>query len=212
LVIVYPGINNDPDFATTVPFTLYTKLFFILLFAGIYACFRYVVFGEVYWAHIPVYILNKVMAVGAVFTMMISAIGHLQKRRETARNWGVIAFHLTAYHIVLSLMILTPAYYKQFFWRGLLTFNAELVMSFGAYCFVMLFLSKHNTASMYYFKLLATFSVGLHLYLMAYSGWLRPWQWNGYMPPISLWSFIFVVTAFVIYLRPGQPLKKPAHH
>jgi hypothetical protein len=36
---------------------------------------------------------------------------------------------------------------------------------------------------------------------MAYGSWITPGKWYGYMPPISLWSFIFTTGAFVIYLK-----------
>ncbi|HYQ71151.1 MAG TPA: hypothetical protein VET88_04385 [Gammaproteobacteria bacterium] len=56
---------------------MYLKVLVILLFAGIYACTRYVIFGKVYWIQIPVYILNKTLAVAAVFALMLSALGNL---------------------------------------------------------------------------------------------------------------------------------------
>lgn len=182
---------------------LYFQVAVILLIAGIYACTRYVIFGSVYWIQIPVYILNKTMAVAAVFTLMISALGNLRKRGKVARDWGIITLHLTIYHAFLSLLILTPEYY-DFYWRDVLTLEGNLVMSFGAfgtYCVAMLYMSRAGTTRMAAFKVLAAFSIGVHIFLMAWNGWLHPENWYGHMPPISLWGFLFTLVAFGIYLR-----------
>ncbi len=183
---------------------MYKNLIMILLVAGIYACLRYVVFGEVHWPHIPTYILNKAMAVSAVFTLLISAIAFARGNKDTARDWGVMSFHLVLYHLILSLMIFSPAYYPYFFWQGTLRLAYEISMSFGAfgvYCFVMLFVSSHGTQRMRIFKILVATSAVLHITLMAYGSWFTPVKWNGYMPPISLWSGIFSAIALIIYLK-----------
>jgi hypothetical protein len=182
---------------------LYFKVLAILLFAGIYACTRYVIFGNVYWIQIPVYILNKAIAVAAVFALMLSALGNLRNQGRVARDWGIITLHLTIYHVLLSLMIMTPNYY-DFYWNDVLTLEGNLVMSFGAlgtYSVVMLYMSRAGTTRMAVFKVLASFSIGAHIALMAWSGWLQPERWYGHMPPISLWSFLFTLVAFGIYLK-----------
>lgn len=187
-----------------LPAHMYKKLFVLLLVAGIYASFRYIVFGEIYWIHLPTKILNKVVAVASVFALLMSAAGYLNNNRQAARDWGIASFHFALYHVVLSLVILSPENYGMFYWQNKLTLKGEIVMSsgvFSLYCYAMLFFSRPGTAHMAIFKLLITCSAGIHLFAMAYAGWFKPWQWNGYMPPISLWSFLFVVASFVIYLR-----------
>ena len=188
----------------TLPAHIYKKTILILLLAGIYACTRYIIFGEIYWIHIPTIILNKVIAVAAVFTLLISAFGYLNNNKQTARDWGIVSFHLAAYHVVLTLIVLSPENYGMFYWQKQLNLTGEIVMSsglFGMYCYVMLLFSKHGTPQMALYKLLMTFSIMVHLFVYAFNGWLKPWQWNGYIPPISLLSFIFVAATFVIYLK-----------
>jgi len=187
-----------------IPFTLYRKVLLILLVAGVYASLRYVVFGGVYWAHIPVYILNKTMAVAAVFTLFLSALGNFKNDKDMARDWGTISLHLALYHVGLSLLILTPEYYKYWFWQGKLTFLSEINLTFGVfstYCYIMLFMTRAKTTHMAVFKLLASVSAGVHIFAMAYGTWFKPQWWHGYMPPVSLWSFIFTLAAFLIYLK-----------
>lgn len=193
-----------------IPFDLYRKVILILLVAGIYASMRYVVFGSVYWAHIPVYILNKTMAVAAVFTLLLSAIGNFKNDNKMARDWGTISLHLALYHVGLSFLILTPEYYKYWFWEGKLTFWSEINLTFGAfstYCYIMLFVTRAGTPHMATFKLLASFAAGVHIFVMAYNSWFNPQWWPGYIPPVSLWSFIFTLAAFVIYMK-LQDIKK----
>ena len=182
---------------------LYLRVAVILLIAGIYACTRYVIFSNVYWIQIPVYILNKTMAVAAVFALMLSALGNLRNQGRVARDWGIITLHLTIYHVLLSLMIMSPEYY-DFYWKDVLTLEGNLLMSFGAlgtYCVVMLYMSRAGTTRMAAFKVLASFSIGAHIFLLAWNSWLQPERWYGHMPPISLWSFLFTLVAFGIYLR-----------
>ena len=183
---------------------IYFKVAVILLIAGIYACTRYVIFGNIYWIQIPVKILNKAMAVSAVFTLMISALGNLKGQGKVARDWGIVTLHLTLYHVLLSLLILTPLYYDDFYWNDVLTLDGNLVMSFGAfgtYCLAMLYMSRAWTTRMAVFKVLASFATGAHIFVMAWGGWLQPERWYGHMPPISLWSFLFTLVALGIYLR-----------
>jgi len=120
-----------------------------------------------------------------------------------ARDWGIITLHLTIYHVFLSLLILSPEYY-DFYWKDVLTLEGNLLMSFGAlgtYSVVMLYKSRAGTTRMAVFKVLAAFGIGAHIFLMAWKGWLQPERWYGHMPPISLWSFLFTLVAFGIYLR-----------
>lgn len=186
-----------------LPLKIYKQIIALLLVAGIYACFRYVVFDEVYWAHIPLYVFNKVVAFSAVFALLLSAVGFFKNNRAQARDWGVASFHLALYHIALSLIMLGPGYYSRFFWKGQMTFIAELVMFFGVfsvYCYAMLYFSKPGTVRMRAFKLLASGSIALHVAIYEYPGWFKPWQWSGHMPPISLWSFVFVMSVLTMFL------------
>ena len=187
-----------------VPFNLYYKVLGILLVAGIYATLRYVVFGSVYWGHIPVYILNKTMAIASVYTLLLSAYANLKKDNKKARDWGTISLHLVIYHVGLSLLILTPEYYPYWFWKGKLTFLNEINLTFGVfstYCYIMLFMTRPQTLHMAVFKILASFAAGVHIFAMAYGTWFNPQWWPGHMPPISLWSFIFVLGTFLIYMK-----------
>ena len=187
------------------------NIILILIIAAAYAITRYVLSGAVSPHNIPVYIANKVLAVSAVFAVMMAALAYLKDDNTGARDWGRASFHLAVLHVFFSLVLLSPEYYGSMFYSWIgedtarLTIKGELSIVFGllgAYAFFMLFISKHGTKAMAYFKLLATFCTGSHLFIMAFSGWL-PWTWGKkfYMPPISLLSFIFVTVAFLIYLK-----------
>lgn len=40
---------------------------------------------------------------------------------------------------------------------------------------------------------------GLHVLIMGFAGWLTPGKWPGYMPPITMISFLIVV--YILYGR-----------
>ncbi len=190
---------------------LVKPILIILVIAFAYAITRYVFSGAVSPHNIPVYIANKVLAVSAVFTLLMSALAYLKDNNDGARDWGRASFHIAALHVFFSLVLLNPEYYGSMFysWDGKetarMTIKGELSTGFGllgAYAYFMLFLTRHGTKAMAYLKLALTFCIGSHLFIMAYQGWL-PWTWGKKfnMPPISLLSFIFVGLAFLIYLK-----------
>ena len=183
---------------------MYKNIILVLLVAGNYACFRYLVFGEIYWIHTPTTILNKAMAISSVFALLVSAMAYLKDDRKAARNWGIASFQLAVYHVLLSFLVISPENYGFLYNDKQFTLQGEIIMSagvFNLYCFTMLFFSKPGTAHMAVFKLLITLSAGLHVFALGYKGWLKPWQWNGYMPPITLLSFILITSSFIIYLK-----------
>jgi hypothetical protein len=48
--------------------------------------------------------------------------------------------------------------------------------------------------------LFAFFMAGAHLFFMGIEGWLKPQEWHGGLPPISLVGFGFFVVGFIINL------------
>jgi len=181
------------------------KLLFVLVLSGIYATVRYVIYGGVYWTHIPVYILNKTIAVASVIALFISATGHVRENRDISREWGVLSLHMAVLHVLLSLIILTPNYFMYWFSPdGKLNLLGELTSSAGAlatYFYFMLVFSKNGTKAMAIYKLLVVLAVGAHIFIMGYEGWAAYDKWHGGMPPITIWSFIFTLGAGYIFIR-----------
>ena len=180
----------------------------MLLVTMCYATIRYVVSGAVLPSNIPLFIVNKAMSLSATIALLLSAASYFSNNNDGSRTWGVISFNLAVIHVMLSMLLLSPEYYESFFtYDGLKRMNikGELSMFFGimgAYTYFKLVSSKHGTKAMAYFKLISTFCIGSHIFIMAVMSWL-PWKWGNrfYMPPISLLGFLCVGLAFLIYLQ-----------
>lgn len=187
------------------------KFAFVLGCTSVYTVVRYVAFGEVSPAHIPVYLLNKSVSMASVICLLPTAINHAKGHPKETRYWGTAALNCAFVHILLSLTILSDAYYPKFFGTEKMNLTGELTMLLGVLttcCFW-----RFNTACSDFIQrrlrlVLACAFVAGHLAAMGLPGWLAPGKWHGGLPPISLVSFVFAVASLVIFLKSGA--KKPA--
>lgn len=182
------------------------KVLILLLITTLYAVIRYNVFGDVAWANVPVYVFNKALSWTGLVLFGMSVVARDKAHRQ---YYGLRAFAAVLVHVVLSLMILNPRYFDKFFAdSGQMTAMAELSMLAGAAG--LLFLAglfylngqprKAEGASLKAGWGRAVLWCGaVHLVAMGYAGWLAPRDWQGYLPPISLLSFL--VALFFLYQR-----------
>jgi len=178
----------------------------ILLLTFVYAVLRYNVFGGVAWAQVPVYIVNKSVSWAGLLLLGMSL---LAREKDVRRYFGTRAVAALFGHLLLSIMILNPAYFAKFYGAdGRMTLAAEFSMFAGAVGFLFL-------ASLFYLNgvekpsTAASLRAGwgravlwcgaVHVAAMGYTGWLTPEAWHGYLPPISLLSFLAAL--FVLYRR-----------
>lgn len=181
---------------------LYTTL--ILLGCFTYAIARYVLFGPVDPVHIPVYILNKAVAMSAAVFLFLTALNDVQKKYDHVRNWGRASLHAVLLHIVLSLTILSSAYYGKFYAHGKMNLLGELTMLFGvvaAYFYWRIDRLKERIVSSYWLLPASALFLSGHLVAMGVKGWLSPAKWYGSLPPISLLSFLFSASAALLFIR-----------
>ena len=127
---------------------------------------------------------------------------------------GTTGFLLVLVHVLMSLMLFSPAIYGKFFdAKATMTLNAGLSMFTGVVAFVVLWgynLSFKTTLredkafiafiTSRKFLLWALLLGAAHLFFMGYSGWLKPGGWHGGLPPISLVAFTVFVIGYVINL------------
>ena len=116
-------------------------------------------------------------------------------------------FHCAFVHAVLSLGLLRPAYYPGFFGDGTLTASAEGMLLFGAlaaYLYWLVFRSGPAHRSFPALKVLAAACLCGHLLLMGSPKWIRPGDWPGHLPNMSLISFALAVTALALEVRAGR--------
>ncbi len=192
----------------------------LLLLTFAYATTRYVVFGPWSAGHIPLYVFNKAVSWSALWLVALAlALGplarlapgrfarHLWRRRYV----GIMGFLLASLHVVMSLVILNYAYYRQFFRQAFeLTALAEFSMAMGALAWFVLLAplagslpGAREQMSARYWQYLQKLGVlglllgGLHLSYGVH-GWLTPTAWYGGLPPITLWSAGGVAVALVL--------------
>lgn len=161
-----------------------------------YAIVRYVLAGDVAAVHVPVFILNKGLSFAAAVLLLLAAI---KERQQQTQYFGRAAWHMVILHSLLSLSILSAAYYPKFFDAERLNLNGELLVLLGvlnAYAFYQLRQFKDSIT----LKIVCSGLLAMHLLPMG-SSWFSPSLWQAFMPPISLLSFLASSAAFLIYLR-----------
>lgn len=207
----------------------FTSRWFLLLF-GVpltYAIFRYHVFGDVEWAHFPLFIVNKAISLSAVFfiatsyligkTIRVYESDHA-KRLILIKFCGLIGFSLAGIHAFMALLIFSPEYYPKLFEvQGRLNLTGELSMLFGVISLWCLSITAITSLPFMYdavgadrwkrgqrmgYFCLAL--VGGHLVVMGFTGWLKPSGWQGYLPPISLIALIAAAVPLLVRLSSGD--------
>ncbi len=177
------------------------SLFFTLSLG--YAVVRYHLFGGVLWDQLPLYVMNKVLALTVVLVLFYKIwFG----RVLTAENkeWYIWAIATLVFgHVLISLSLLSPEYYAKFFTAGKMHFKNELSILFGIAAFIaflgfLLSFTKENKKLARKFQQVILFLLAVHLFSMGLSGWITPWKWYGAMPPVSLLSFVIILSILFV--------------
>ena len=193
----------------------------VLLFFTVYATIRYIVFKGVNPAHFPLYISNKILSSAGLFFIAISyawgKISWLKLKDQYPENQfvkflGLAGFSLSAMHVFISLIILSPEYYSKFYEDNMMNFKSELSMLMGVfsiYCFsipaitTIPFMQKAVGIKKWQkgqrIGYIGLFTALLHVLIMGMSGWLHVATWPGYLPPITLLAAL--IAAFPLYLK-----------
>jgi len=170
----------------------------IIIFSYLYAIIRYHYFGNAPVKDFPLYITNKVLAISSV----ILFVTFILKKNSLI---GGLSYIFALGHLLISLLILSPVYYKKFFTNDFeLNGIANLSLLAGVFSFLGLWvyhqIKKGNTQykifsnlSIQYFILGTLF---MHLFFMGFKEWLHPLSWKAYLPPISLIAGILVLVGF----------------
>ncbi|MBI1354356.1 MAG: hypothetical protein GC160_08415 [Acidobacteria bacterium] len=185
-----------------------------------YAILRYNIFGPVEWIHLPSFVINKSFGLGAVVFLSCSYLvgkwikaypSDPKRRRSLAKFLGLTGLYFAGLHIMLSLALLSPAYYGKFYIDGgKMNLMGEVTFLFGALAIGFLMFPAITTLPLMYEALggerwqrmqrmgyWALAMLAGHTFTMGWSGWLEPAGWHGGMPPISVWAFAFAVAALV---------------
>jgi DMSO/TMAO reductase YedYZ heme-binding membrane subunit len=197
---------------------LLTTLVFLTVLA--YAIVRYVIVGPVAPSQVPVFIVNKALAVTAIVLVALAlAVGPLVRMRVVDAGWmtarkafGVHGFAIAALHTVLTIATLTPVrYIKLHDANGLLTLEGGLVVLGGVLAIALLILPAITSASIIRKSMsadawqraqrlgLAALAIGfLHVAVLGWRSWLVPHTWPGGLPPLTSIAVAACMATFAI--------------
>lgn len=189
----------------------------------VYTVMRYHLAGPVPWKDFFIFTLNKGVALSAFVLLILNfSLGPLKnlglKLSESVLNsrksLGMTGFLLALIHVFISFLLFKKEVYGQFFMEnGTLTLYAGLSMLGGILSFVILW--AYNLSFQTYlredkvfiklitsrnFLLIAMLFGMIHVFFMGVEGWMRPNDWHGGLPPISLVSFVLFLVGYVINL------------
>lgn len=173
-----------------------------------YAVLRYVVLGDVELAQVPVYILNKALAVASVLFLLYAGIDHRCGLPADSRRWGRASLQAALVHVLLSLAILGPEYFPELHGGdGKLNFVGGSVIAFGvAASWLSVLLTRNRLVRLPAVRRRVITASGLcllgHLIPMAMAGnsWFAIGQWPGGLPPMAMLSFAAALAAMGFYL------------
>ena len=188
-----------------------------------YAIWRYHIVGPTPWKDLPLYTLNKGLALSAFILLVLNfSIGPLENLGikvpqgifNARKALGMTGFSLVLLHVLMSFILFNPATYAKFYLPdGNLTLHAGLSMLGGVFSFVILW--GYNLSFQTYlredkkfisfitsrnFLLTAWLFILLHLFFMGFKGWILPAEWHGGLPPVSLIAFLFFLIGYIINL------------
>ncbi|MYC68836.1 MAG: hypothetical protein F4X12_21210 [Acidobacteriia bacterium] len=186
----------------------------------VYAIVRYNVFKGVEWTHLPLYIVNKSAAFGGVvFIALAYVVGKLfggtpgsELVRAKAKFFGLTGFGMISMHILMSMVLLSPANYEKFFAAsGKLNLTGEVtflcgVLAYGCLLFPAITTLPHMYDAFGMERWLRAQHLGYatlalacgHTFAMGYKGWFDLSTWPGSMPPITMLGFLAALSALVV--------------
>jgi len=176
----------------------------------LYATLRYQVLKGVPWSDWPAYTLNKAFGLAAILLLAFSVIRQSSARACPRDQSLPMAGAFAALHVLLSLVLLSPARYENFFRGNQLTAAAGGSMLLGAIAAVLMGFGWRPRSAPGAGRSpgnlpLLCLVVGCHAMLPGFPGWFTPSQWPGGLPPITLLSFLSSLAAVGIAIARKRP-------
>lgn len=187
-----------------------------------YSSVRYLVFAPKNLENLPVFVVNKGVSMAAALCFVMAFVQQLRKQRGASISvepsaWFRAGVFGAIWHIPMSLAILRPSYFKEFFAPateaaaapGRMTFAGELVFSFGGLAAGTLYLvTRQNwtAAQRWWLSLGAMLMLQTHVLAMGYSRGVNLNASHAYLPPMWLLSAIAIFIGIVVLL-----ISRPKH-
>jgi lysylphosphatidylglycerol synthetase-like protein (DUF2156 family) len=193
------------------------------LYAGCfaYSLVRYVAFAPKNLENLPVFIVNKGVSMAAALAFALGFLAQLRlarggSPRVSPGDWFRAGVFGVIWHVPMSLAILEPSYFKEFFRpieavaEGMpaiaprMSFEGELVFMFGGLAAALVFLlmrAQWSVATRRLISLAAMLALLSHVLAMGWSRGLNIDAKHAYLPPMWLLSVIGVAIAVWWLLR-----------
>ena len=182
----------------------------------VYSSIRYVVFAPKNLENLPVFVVNKGVSMAAAICF---ALGFLQVFRRSRgvltgiepSTWFRAGVFGALWHIPMSLAILNPGYFKEFFHPTTqanpiprMTFSGEMVFLFGGLAAGLVYLLMRpnwTPIARWWISLAAMVVLLAHVLAMGYCRGLNINASHAYLPPMWLLSAIGIAIGVVWILR-----------
>lgn len=180
----------------------------------VYSAVRYVVFAPQNLDHLPVFITNKGVSMAAALCFAMAFWRQWRQGRGATGGtdpaaWFRAGVFGSVCHVPMSLSILRPGYFKEFFVAdgGRMSLNGEAVFLFGAFTAggVYLLTRSHWTPRQRWRLSVATTAVLFaHTLCMGIARGLNLTRSHAYLPPMWLLSLIGIAVGgwFLLRSRP----------
>jgi hypothetical protein len=186
----------------------------------IYTSVRYLVFAPHNLEHFPIFVLNKGLSMAAAFCFSLAFLAQFREGRGTAlkttpASWFRAGIFGAIVHIPISLVILSPHYFKEFFLSSgdRLNFNGETVFLFGAITAAGIYLLTRPSWSpphRWWLSLATMLTLFTHTLAMGIARGLNINRSHAYLPPMWLLSLIGIALGIIFLLRTFPRLNTPA--
>ena len=186
----------------------------LYLIAIAYSFVRYVVFVPANLEHLPIFILNKGISTAAALCFVMAFWQQWRRLRgATSGNAPTVWFRAGVFgafaHVPMSLAILRPSYFREFFVGEQLSFNGEAVFLFGALTVGGLYLLSRTTWTPLHRWWLSVATIAVlfgHTLSMGIARGLNINASHAYLPPMWLLSLIGIGmgAGFLLLSRPRR--------
>ena len=190
----------------------------------VYSAIRYVVFAPKNLENLPVFVVNKGVSMAAALCFAFGFWAQLRKFRGKSpavapADWFRAGVFGAIWHIPMSLAILRPGYFKEFFAKAAdgsvphdarMSFEGELVFMFGGLAAAGVFLllrPQWNAVTRWWLSLGTMGVLFAHVVAMGYCRGLNINKTHAYLPPMWFLSAIGIALALWWLLR--TPRREP---
>jgi hypothetical protein len=188
------------------------KIVLLYALAMGYSAVRYVVFMPDNRENLPVFVLNKGIAMAAALCFALAFWQQWRRQRGATQGISSVAWFRAGIfgafaHVPMSLAVLRPVYFKEFFLGDRLSFKGEAVVLFGALAaggFYLLTRSTWTELQRWWLSLATVAVLLTHTLSMGAARGLHIDPNHAYLPPMWLLSLFGIAlgAGFLVLNRP----------